>query len=106
MIWVRGVPEVTDTLRKANSHFDPTQIWSGPHNNVEPVVDRCSEYLDEIIEIQQNKIQQQLFRATFSTFWCGQIAAHSLLAKKALEILVPLVIRYLCEQSLSKMVDI
>ena len=29
MICVRGVPGVTGTLRKANSHFDPTQTGLG-----------------------------------------------------------------------------
>ena len=65
------------------------------------------EYLDEIIELQQSQVQQQLFRtATLSTFWCHQIVAYPLLAKKALGILTPFVTTYLCEQSFSKMVDI
>ena len=65
------------------------------------------EYLDEIIELQQSQVQQQLFRtATLSTFWCHQIVAYPLLAKKALRILTPFVTTYLCEQSFSKMVDI
>ena len=29
MVWVRGVPGVTGTLGKANSHFDPTQMGLG-----------------------------------------------------------------------------
>ena len=29
MVCVRGVPEVSETLGKANSHFDPTQTGSG-----------------------------------------------------------------------------
>ena len=42
MVCVRGVPGVTGTLRKANSHFDPTQTGRGPHHHVEAAVDRCS----------------------------------------------------------------
>ena len=43
------------------------------------------EYLDEIIELQQSQVQQQLFKTTtLSTFWCHQIVAYPLLAKKAL----------------------
>ena len=35
----RGVPGVAGTLRKANSHFNPTQRGSGPHHHVEAAVD-------------------------------------------------------------------
>ena len=65
------------------------------------------EYLDEIIELQQSQVQQQLFRTTrLSTFWYHQIAAYLLIAKKALEILIPFVTTYLCDQFFSMMVDI
>ena len=65
------------------------------------------KYLDEIIELQQSQVQQQLFRTTtLSTFWCHQIVAFPLLAKKALAILIPFVTTYLCENSFSTMVDI
>ena len=45
MVCVRGVPWVTGTLGKANSHFDPTQTGRGPHHHVEAVVDWCSSIL-------------------------------------------------------------
>ena len=32
MVCVRGVPGVTGTLGKANSHFNPTQTGLGPHH--------------------------------------------------------------------------
>ena len=65
------------------------------------------EYLDEIIELQQSQVQQQLFETTMlSTFWCHQIVVYSLIAKEALEILIPFVTTYLCELSFSRMVDI
>lgn len=65
------------------------------------------EYLDEIIELQQSQVQQELFRTpTLSTFWCHQIVPYPLIAKKALEILIPFVTTYLCKQSFSRMVDI
>ena len=38
MVCVRGVPRVTGTLKKANSHFDPTQAGS-VHHHVETAVD-------------------------------------------------------------------
>ena len=45
MVCVRGVPGVTGTLGKANSHFDPTQTGRGPHHHVEAVVDWYSSIL-------------------------------------------------------------
>ena len=45
MVCVRGVPRVTGTLGKANSHFDPTQTDWGPHHHVEAAVDWCSSIL-------------------------------------------------------------
>ena len=45
MVCVRGVPGVTETLGKANSHFDPTQTGRGTHHHVEPAVDWCSSIL-------------------------------------------------------------
>ena len=44
-ICVRGVPGVTGTLGKANSHFNPTQTGRGPHHHVEASVDWCSSIL-------------------------------------------------------------
>ena len=65
------------------------------------------KYLDEIIELQQSQVQQQLFRTTaLSMLWSHRILAYLLLAKKALEILIPFVTTYLCEKSFSTMVDI
>ena len=45
MVCVRGVPGVTGTLGKTNSHFDPTQTGWGPHHHVEAAVDWCSSIL-------------------------------------------------------------
>ena len=45
MVCVRGVPGVTGTLRKANSHFNPTQTGRGPHHHIEAAVDWCSSIL-------------------------------------------------------------
>ncbi|KAF2345975.1 HAT C-terminal dimerization domain [Trinorchestia longiramus] len=59
------------------------------------------EYLDEITEIHQ-----QLFRTTLSTFWCQQMVTYPVIAKKTLEIFIPFVTTYLCEQSFSRMLDI
>ena len=45
MVCVRGVPRVTGTLGKANSHFNPIQTGRGPHHHVEAAVDWCSSIL-------------------------------------------------------------
>ena len=45
MVCVSGVPGVTGTLGKANSHFDPTQMGRGPHHHVEAAVDWYSSIL-------------------------------------------------------------
>ena len=45
MVCVRGMPWVTGTLGKANSHFDPTQTGRGPHHHVEAAVDWYSSIL-------------------------------------------------------------
>ena len=45
MVCVWGVPRVTGTLRKTNSHFDPTQTGRELHHHVEAAVDWCSSIL-------------------------------------------------------------
>ena len=45
MVCMRGVPGVTGTLGKTNSHFDPTHTGRGPHHHVEAAVDWCSSIL-------------------------------------------------------------
>lgn len=65
------------------------------------------EYLDELIEIQNSQIQQQLFKTTsLAKFWCQQLNAYPRISKKAIQILLPFVTTYLCEQTFSRMVDI
>ena len=45
MVCVRGVPGVTGTLGKTNSHFNPTQTGWGSHHHVEAAIDWCSSIL-------------------------------------------------------------
>ena len=45
MVCVRGVPGVTGTLGKANSHFDQPKRGWGPHHHVEAAVDWYSSIL-------------------------------------------------------------
>ena len=39
IVCVRGVPRLTGTLGKTNSHFNPTQTGLGLHHHVEAAVD-------------------------------------------------------------------
>ena len=50
MVYVRGVPRVTGTLGKANSHFNPTQTGREPHHHVEAAVDLRSSILLALYE--------------------------------------------------------
>ena len=45
MVSLRGVPGVTGTLGKANSHFNPNQTGLGLHHHVVAAVDWCSSIL-------------------------------------------------------------
>ena len=45
MVCVRGVSGATGTLKKTNSHFNPTQTGLGTHYHVEAAVDWCSSTL-------------------------------------------------------------
>ncbi|KAF2358344.1 hypothetical protein FHG87_010904 [Trinorchestia longiramus] len=42
----------------------------------------------------------------YLTFWCQKIVTYPVIAKKDLEIFIPFVTTYLCEQSFSRMLDI
>ena len=101
-----------DELAKSFDGYFPTRIsypaWvRQPFAFSVATADVNDEYLDEIIGLQESQVQQQLFRTTtLSTFWCLQIAAYPLIAKKGLDILIPFVTTYLCEQSFSMMVNI
>ncbi|XP_019202536.1 protein ZBED8-like [Oreochromis niloticus] len=92
-----------DELAKSLDRYFPKRVISsmGEAAFAVETADVNDEYLDEIIEIQQSQVQQQLFRTTtLSTFW------YPIIAKKALDFLIPFVTTYLCEQSFSTMLDI
>nr|DBA32953.1 TPA: hypothetical protein GDO54_000696 [Pyxicephalus adspersus] len=101
-----------DELAKSLDRYFPTResypAWvRQPFTFSVETTDVNDEYLDEIIEIQQSQVQKELFRTTtLSTFWCQQLVTYPVIAKKALEIFIPFVTTYLCEQSFSRMLDI
>ncbi|GAA6095268.1 protein ZBED8 [Tachysurus ichikawai] len=101
-----------DELVKSLDGYFPTResypAWvRQPFTFSVETTDVNDEYLEEIIEIQQSQVRQQLFKTTtLSTFWCQQMVTYPVIAKKALEIFIPFVTTYLCEQSFSRMLDI
>ncbi|KAF2347641.1 hypothetical protein FHG87_021602 [Trinorchestia longiramus] len=101
-----------DWLAKSLEGYFPTResypAWvRQPFTFSVDTTDVNDEYLDEIIEIQQSQAQQQLFRTImFSTFWCQQMVTFPVIAKKALEILIPFLPTYFREQSFLRMLDI
>uniref|UniRef100_G3NTB1 Uncharacterized protein n=1 Tax=Gasterosteus aculeatus TaxID=69293 RepID=G3NTB1_GASAC len=101
-----------DELAKSLDGYFPTResnpAWvRQPFTFSVETTDVNDEFLNEIIKIQQSQVQQQLFRTTLlSTFWCQQMVTYPVIAKKALEIFIPFVTTYLCEQYFSRMMDI
>ena len=65
MVGVRGVPGVTGTFGKANSHFDPIQTGLGLHHHVEAAVDWCSLIL-LALNVHTTVYIQQKFRTSLS----------------------------------------
>ena len=66
-----------------------------------------SPYTDDIIELQESEVKKRDFNTTnLQTFWCQQIEDYPLVAKVALEVLMPLVTTYLCEHAFSILVDV
>ena len=64
-----------------------------------------SLYTDDIIELQESEVKKRDFNTTnLQTFWCHQIEGYPLIAKVALEILMPFVTTYLCEHAFSILV--
>ena len=64
-----------------------------------------SPYTDDIIELQEKRLKnvtstQQIFK------WCQQIESYPLIAKVALEVLMPFFTIYLCEHAFSILVDV
>ena len=51
-----GVSGVTETLRNANSHFDPTKRGWGRHHHVEAAVDWCSSILLALYTVYTREI--------------------------------------------------
>jgi hypothetical protein len=60
---------------------------------------------DDLIDLQSKALLKQgFFNQNIDEFRCSQIAAYPVLAKKALEVLIPFATTYLCESGFSTLV--
>ena len=78
-----------------------------PFSYVTTTADINSPYTDDIIELQESEVKKRDFNTTnLQTFWCQQIEDYPLIAKVALEVLMPFVTTCLCEHAFSILVDV
>jgi hypothetical protein len=62
---------------------------------------------EDLIDLQNKALLKQGFsNQNLDEFWCSQIAAHPVLAKKALSALIPFATTYLCESGFSTLVSV
>jgi hypothetical protein len=62
---------------------------------------------DDLIDLQSKTLLKQGFsNQNLGEFWCSQIAAYPVLAKKALSALIPFATTYLCEYGFSTLVSV
>ena len=109
------LPVFTEHLQKLQRSFKnyfPEKmqypVWvHQPFSYDTTTADINSLYKDEIIELRESEVKKRDFNTTnFQTIWCQQIEGYSLIAKVALEVLVPFVITYLCEHAFFILVDV
>ena len=99
-------------LQRSFENYFPEQIqypaWvRQPFSYDTRTADINSPYTDDIIELQESEVKKRDFNTTnFQTFWCQQIEGYSLIAKIALEVLMPFVTTYLCEHAFFILVDV
>ena len=94
----------TENLQKLQRSFEnyfPEQMqysaWvRQPFSYYTTTADINSPYTDDIIELQESEVKKRDFNTTnLQRFWCQQIESYLLIAKVALEVLMPFVITYL-----------
>jgi hypothetical protein len=62
---------------------------------------------DDLIDLQRKALLTQgLSNQNLDEFWCSQIAAYPVLAKKTLLALIPYATTYLCESGFSTLVSV
>jgi hypothetical protein len=62
---------------------------------------------DDLVDLQSKTLLKKVFsNENLDEFWCSQIAAYPVLAKKALSALIPFPTAYLCESGFSTLVSV
>ena len=70
-------------------------------------VDTNNQHIDDIIELQESKVQKLFFNSTnLETFWCQQMESYPRIAKVALDVHTSFVTTYLCERAFSTLVEV
>ena len=65
-------------------------------------VNTNNQHLDDIIELQESKVQKLFFNSTnLETFWCQQMESYPRIAKVDLDVLTSFVTTYLCKRAFS-----
>ena len=102
------LPVFTEHLQKLQRSFEnysPEQmqypVWvRQPFSYDTTTADINNPYTDDIIELQESEVKKGDFNTTnLQRFWCQQIEGYYLIAKVALEVLMPFVTTYLCEHA-------
>jgi hypothetical protein len=62
---------------------------------------------DDLIDLQSKALLKQGFsNQNLDEFWCSQVTAYAVMAKKALSVLIPFATTYLCESGFSTLVSV
>jgi hypothetical protein len=70
-------------------------------------VDDADMQKDDLIDLQSKALPKQGFsNQNLDEFWCSQIAAYPVLAKKALSALISFATTYLCESGFLTLVSV
>ena len=102
------LPVFTEHLQKLQRSFEnhsPEQmqypVWvRQPFSYDTTTAAINNPYTDDIIELQESEVKKGDFNTTnLQRFWCQQIEGYYLIAKVALEVLMPFVTTYLCEHA-------
>jgi hypothetical protein len=70
-------------------------------------MDNADMQKDDLVDLQSKALLKQGFsNQNLDEFWCFQIAAYPVLAKRALSALIPFSTTYLCESGFSRLVSV
>jgi hypothetical protein len=112
--WIQG--DILSHLEKLMHSFDDCFVQDELKNdqwirnpftfNLDSVDDANMQKHD-LIDLQSKTLLTQGFsNQNLDKFWCSQIAAYAVLAKKAFSALIPFATTYLCESGFSTLVSV